>query len=374
MKFFSSNIRDAIGITGLILVISVLHYSTDVSFDYFHDLYKILYYIPIILAAFRFGAGGGIVAAIAISVIYTPHVLEDWTGHPRIMINRFVEMVIFVAVATITGKLVENERRERRRYETVASELQETLERLQQQSLQLTEVEEQLRVAERLATLGELTASLAHEVRNPLAAIKGTVEILRDDYPQNGKNHEFFDLLINDVERINKVISNYMGQVVSARSEGELFDLVVAARTVAQILQAKARKERKHLHADLPEKQIEVRGDEIKFRQIILNLLMNAFAATESGGNVHLQIDESGNDGPDACIMIVIRDDGSGIPENVRARIFKPFYTTRADGTGLGLPIAKRIAEEYGWRLEIDSEVGRGTVARVILPIAEETK
>ncbi|MFQ5631725.1 MAG: sensor histidine kinase, partial [bacterium] len=246
-------------------------------------------------------------------------------------------------------------------------------EKLKQQSDKLAEVEEQLRTAERLATLGELTACLAHEVRNPLAAIKGTTEILRDDYPQNGKNQEFFDLLTSDVERIEQVISNYLGQVVSSKNQHERFEVVRATEAVAHILQSKARKDEKALKTQLPIPPLFVKGDEIKFRQIILNLLLNAFAATKAGDEVLLEIHAKSAATASQMLTISIKDTGCGIKKSELAKIFKPFYTTRDGGTGLGLPIAKRIAEEYGWNLSIQSIEGEGTAAKLMLPTLRES-
>ncbi|MDQ7065885.1 MAG: ATP-binding protein [candidate division KSB1 bacterium] len=370
MKLTRQDKRDALGIAGLIAIISVLHYSTDIALAYFHDIYKILYYIPIILAAFRFGVRGGLIASISISIIYTPHVTSDWSEHFEVIVNRFVEMVIFNVVAFITGKLVESERAERFRYERVARELQASYEKLQRQSEQLAEVEEQLRLADRLAILGELTASLAHEVRNPLGAIKGAAEILRDDYPQGGKNREFVELLIRDVDRINEVIENYLSLAgASARKKHERFDVARATRTVAQILQAKARKEKKHLHAGIPGEAVWVTGDENQYRQVVLNLLLNAFAAVPAGGhiNVLLAVDRETSQQP--VVELTIKDDGVGIDPEVLEEVFKPFFTTRQTGTGLGLPISKRIADSYGWELSLESEPGKGTTARLVIPL-----
>lgn len=367
MRSNSKNVRDGVIIAILILIITLFHYRTDISFPYFHDIYKILYYIPIILSAFRFGVRGGVLVAVGVTIIYTPHVMQDWADHPMMITNRFAEMVMYIAVAFLTGKLVENERKERRRYEQAATELSRAYEQLQQRTENLAEVEEQLRAAERLATLGELTASLAHEVRNPLAAIKGTAEILRDDYPLNGKNQDFFDLLINDVDRIEKVIDNYLGQVRVSSSQNTIFDAGSAARTVAQILQAKVRKESKRLDLQMPESAMPVRGDEVKFKQVLINLLLNAFAAVEAGGKIEfaLRIQE------DQQVNVVIRDDGRGIAPEEMQKIFKPFYTTRKDGTGLGLSIARRIAEEYGWHLDLESTPGEGTTARLTIALTK---
>lgn len=372
MKLSPKKIRDGFAIGVIIAIISFLHYSTDIAFAYFHDIYKVLYYIPIILSAFRFGVKGGLIAAVLISLVYTPHVTEDWTEHPDVMVNRFVEMIVFVVVAFITGKLVEKERKERDLHKKTAKELRIAYEKLQKHSEYLAEVEEQLRAAERLATLGELTACLAHEVRNPLAAIRGTTEILRDDYPQNGKNQEFFDLLTSDVERIEQVISNYLGQVVSSKNQHERFEAVRATEAVVHILQSRARKEEKALKTSLPQPPLFVKGDEIKFRQIILNLLLNALAATKAGDEILLEMKAKNAPAASPKLTIFIRDNGCGIKKSELKKIFKPFYTTREGGTGLGLPIAKRIAEDYGWKLRIESIEGERTAAKLTLPFLKE--
>lgn len=369
---WNKNTRDAAGIGLLIALISFLHYSTDIALAYFHDIYKILYYIPIILAAFRFGVRGGLAASITVSLIYTPHVTSDWGGHVGVMVNRFVEMIIYNVVAFITGKLVENERAERLRYERVARELQESYEKLQRQSEEMAEIEEQLRLYDRLAILGELTASLAHEVRNPLGAIQGAAEILRDEYPDNGRHREFVELLLKDVERINEVIENYLGLVSTSTAKTRQFNIADATRTVARILQVKARKEQKVLRLRVPEKPILVSGDENRYRQVVLNLVINALAAVEPGGHVHvlMAVDDSQ---PPGTVEITVQDDGVGIPPDQLDKVFKPFYTTRPGGTGLGLAISRRIAQGYGWDLSLESEPGKGTIARLIIPLTSET-
>ena len=286
--------------------------------------------------------------------------------------NRFVEMIIFNVIGFITGKLVEKERTERYRYENAAGELQVSYDKLQKQSELLAEVEEQLRIADRLATLGELTASLAHEVRNPLAAIKGSAEILRDEYTPGSKNREFAELLISDVDRINKVIENYLGLVSPNKKPHATFDLVAATRTIVQILQAKARKEKKHLSADLPKIPVFIKGDEIKFRQVILNLLLNAFSATQEYGLIRVDVQIHRQDDGSRCAAVAVQDTGCGIAEQDLQKVFKPFYTTREGGTGLGLPISQRIAQEYGWKLEIESQVDEGTTAKLSIEVETE--
>lgn len=365
----SASLRAITIIVVLVGVISVLHYSTNIELHYFHELYKVLYYLPIIFAAVQFGVRGGLAVSFVVTIIYIPHVVFDWTGHPYIVLNRFAEMVVFNLVAFIAGRLVEKEKAERRRYERAAQELKESYEKLQRQAEQLTVIEEKLRSAERMATVGELAANLAHEVRNPLAAIKGAAEILRNDYPKNGRNREFVELLIRDVERMNQVIEGYLGFVRPIPGRRATFDAIAAARSTVQMLQAKARIEKKKLLCEADIDRAVVAGDETKYRQVLLNLFLNAFAAVAVGGTIRLRCRED----PSAAghLLVCIQDTGVGIPRDVMPHIFKPFYSTKSEGTGLGLAIAQRITKEFQWGLSIDSKPGEGTTATLRIPMQQ---
>jgi glucose-6-phosphate-specific signal transduction histidine kinase len=155
-------------LASLIAILSVLHYTTDASADYFHEFYKLLYYVPIILGAFHFGVRGGLIVSGIVSAIYLPHVLVQWHGTGFDVVHRILEVVVFNTVAYIVGRLAEGERNQRVEVEKMALALEESYTKLKQQSEMLSEVEEQLRHSERLSVMGELAASLAHEVRNPL--------------------------------------------------------------------------------------------------------------------------------------------------------------------------------------------------------------
>lgn len=354
----------------LIALISVLHYGTTTSKSYFHEIYKVLYYIPIILAAFRFGIRGGLAASLVISLIYAPHVIFQWQGDLDHNISRFLEIVLYNTVAYITGRLVEGEHRERQRYERAAAELSESYLKLQRQSETLAEVEEQLRRADRLAVMGELAASLAHEVRNPLGSIRGAVEILQDDYPEENPNYEFLMILIKEVDRLNQVIENYLSLARPKITSLNEFGLRDAVFSVVGILSPKARRDRIDLDCRLPNQPITIKGDENKFRQVLLNLLLNSMAAMENGGRI--AIDTHVEEGHRPTLVLSISDTGKGIPEEQMEHIFKPFYTTRDGGTGLGLPITKRIADQYKWGLRLQSKPNEGTTAILRIPLEEE--
>lgn len=360
-------------LVGLIAIISILHYGTTTAKGYFHEIYKLLYYIPIILSAFHFGIKGGLIASFSISIIYLPHVIYQWRGTIEDFIHRLLEIVLYNVAAYIVGRLAEGERNERVKYEQVAQKLQESYEKLKRQSETLTEVEEQLRHSDRLSVLGELAASLAHEVRNPLGSIKGAAEILKDDYFKDHPHYQFLQILIKEVNRLNQVIENFLGLARPRASETKEIIFQEAVHSTVNIVTAKARKERVRIECHLPSQPVLIKADETKFRQVLLNLILNAMAASNGGGDITINSTIQYKETGQLYLELNITDTGNGIPENELKNIFKPFYTTKENGTGLGLPITKRIIDEYNWELHIDSKVGEGTRVTVNIPLDEET-
>lgn len=353
----------------LIAVITILHYVTTVSRGYFHEIYKLLYYIPIILAAFHFGLKGGLITSVGISLLYLPHVIFQWRGELEDFIHRLLEIILYNTAAYIVGRLSESERNERKKYEQVARELRVSYEKLKRQSETLAEVEEQLRHSERLSVMGELAASLAHEVRNPLGSIKGAVEILQEDYPQNNPNYQFLQILIKEVNRLNQVIENYLSLARPKEKNVSEINIKDVINSVVNIVSAKARKENVAIETSLQELPISIKADENKFRQVLLNLLMNSLAAIQDGGCITIQSRLRREGLANEVLDLIISDTGCGIPQEDQEKIFKPFYTTKANGTGLGLPITKRIIEEFNWQFHLESKEGEGTRVTISIPL-----
>jgi len=349
-----------------IVIVSVLHYATATTMGYFHEIYKVLYYIPIIVAAFWYGIRGGLMASLAVSMIYLPHVMFQWRGDLSHNISRFLEIILYNVIALVTGILAEREQRERRKYEETARELADSYEKLKLQSEKLTDIEEQLRFADRLAVLGELSANLAHEVRNPLVSIQGVAEILQEEYPRTGKNREFVEILAKEVKRLNHVVENFLSLVRSTPVQLEWCALGEVIQSVVSLVSPKARKEGVTIRVDVTPPSLQVRADPNQLRQVFLNLLLNALASLDGKGTISLtaQPSESG-------LAITVQDTGKGIPPEHLARIFEPFFTTKPGGTGLGLPITKRILDAYGWTMRIDSTVGQGTTVTITIPVDE---
>lgn len=235
----------------------------------------------------------------------------------------------------------------------------------------LVEAEEQLHSSEKLAALGQLSASLAHEVRNPLAAIRGAVEILADDFPPGHPKHEFSDILLKETSRLSTTVEevlHYSKKQHAAFLHLHPETLLRALERVRVLLGNNLRSKNIILTIDLEKVNAEVCIDEDKLIQVFMNLLLNCCEAMVRSGTIEISTGQDERD-----IQIFIKDDGPGIPLELRDKIFTAFYSTKKEGTGLGLAISRSIIESYGGTLSFKSNAyGLGTTFIVSIPIAQK--
>ena len=221
----------------------------------------------------------------------------------------------------------------------------------------------QMSRAEHLATLGELATGLAHEIRNPLAGIAGVIEIIGRDLPATSPARGMVKDVRLEINQINRILTDLLEtarphppMMMRSNLNTTVEHAVMLARQ--QVLSQPIKIELQQA-PDLP----EVEHDSDQIHQVLLNLLLNAVQAMESAGTVRVEID-SQNDFARVCVS----DTGKGIPEQQLAQIFRPFYTTRGNGTGLGLSLARRIVEEHHGRIHVTSVVGKGSTFEVLIP------
>ncbi len=228
-------------------------------------------------------------------------------------------------------------------------------------------LERQLADAEHLATLGALSAGLAHEIKNPLAGIKGAIEVIRDSVPASNPHREILGDVIREVNRIDKTVHDLLNY---AKPKPPTHSAIKVPALVNRIV-AIARATSKHYSIPISVTQLapipDFTGDETQIEQVILNLLLNAQnAMPPPGGHIEVILNY---DPETALVRIDVKDDGPGIPEEIRKKIFQPFFTTRTDGAGLGLATCLKNVQYHGGTIEVHSEVGRGTVFTVSIPM-----
>ncbi|MBP1777077.1 MAG: sensor histidine kinase, partial [candidate division NC10 bacterium] len=192
----------------MVLGVTAGHMTVPVTRQVPHDLFVRLYYLPIALGGAWFGLWGGLGTAGLITLVYLPHIL--FVHHGPLTFGYLLEIPVFLGVGLLTGLIVDRQAQYRRGLEGQAETLARSHRELQEQTRLLLEKEAQLHRADRLSALGQLSAGLAHEIRNPLGAIKGAVEILEEDYPSGHPKAEFYAIILKEVKRLNGVVTNFL--------------------------------------------------------------------------------------------------------------------------------------------------------------------
>jgi signal transduction histidine kinase len=351
-----------ITIIGMLAAISALHYLTAVQHQPAHDIYRRLYYVPIVLGGLWFTLRGGIATAVATSLLFLPHVVFQWGHYPVSQPEQYLEILLYNVIGGLTGFLAGRELEQKQAHQMAAQRLAESYRTLSAQSDQILEIEEQLRRADRLSTLGELSAGLAHEIRNPLGSIRGTAEILKDGVAPDDPRHEFAEILVKEVDRLNLVLENFLRFARQAPLEGGACNLNALVREVLDLTRRQA--ERCNVAVVVRQAELPLlAGDSGQLRQVLLNLVLNALQAMPDGGQLTIATRRA-----DGRAEVVIADTGPGIPAGDEARIFKTFMTTRPEGTGLGLPISQRIVASHGGQISVANMPGAGATFTVALP------
>ncbi len=348
-----------------IIGISLLHYLTPLKLHFLHDIFQRLYYLPIILAAFWYGFRGGLACSILVSIAYAPHILFQWGGELTLEMEKYLEILLYNVVGGITGYLSQKERERSTQLQETARGLAESYEKLQAQSERIITIEEELRRAEKLSSLGEMAAVLAHEIRNPLGSIRGSAEILKDDFRPGDPKYEFLEIQIRETERLNRVVEDFLQMARPKHVEMVPCNLQEELETIATLVANDARKRQIHLILPPSSPPLLVKGDGEKLRQAFLNIIINGLQATPPGGELLITTRTKGSE---EC-EVVFQDTGAGIEGEQLERIFQPFYTTKAQGTGLGLAITRKIIESHGGTIAVASEAGSGTTVTVRLPL-----
>jgi two-component system sensor histidine kinase HydH len=349
-------------IYGSIAVISGFHYYTSTGYHYFHDIYRRLYYIPIIFSAFLYGVRGALISSICISIIYAPHAFwHNAHMDPAGTLEKGLEILLYNVVGLVTGVLAAREKREKERHWHTAQHLEESLN-------ELKSMEQELLQAEKLSAIGQLSAGLAHEIRNPLSSIKGAVEILAADYPPDHRKHRMLKVLDREADRLNKVLTNFLSFARPQKMQFKPSNAVDRLEGVIRLIEAQLTKAHIEIVRHYPDSPPLVVMDDEQLGQVFLNLLLNAIQAMPHGGKLNIDV-RVVKTKKDPGLQLQFRDTGVGIKPEDLPNLFNPFFTTKQEGTGLGLAICYRIIEQHGGRIRVESEPGQGTTFSLWLPL-----
>lgn len=219
----------------------------------------------------------------------------------------------------------------------------------------------------RLSVAGQMAAGIAHEVRNPLAAVRSMVQLVRSETAPVADRHRLLDNVVAEVDRVNRVLTGMMalGRPTAARDERS--DLATVAADAVNFCQAYAKQHGQIIRAMLPE-SLWVQGDPYELRQVMVNLLLNACQASITGQTIVVDGASKSDVGGKPQVVVRIMDTGEGMPRHVLDRVFEPFFSTKQDGGGLGLSICRDAVQRHGGNITIASEPKVGTVVSVELP------
>ncbi len=225
------------------------------------------------------------------------------------------------------------------------------------------------RMQQRLAAVGEMAAGIAHEIRNPLASMSGSIQVLRQELALTEDQAQLMDIVLRESERLNETIRSFLAYARPQRFTLTRLDIRRVVQDTATLLRNSAEVRDDHvIDVDLPEDPVWYEADENQIRQILWNLATNGLRAMLSGGRLMLSA-QVAREGPQDELTITIEDQGCGIPATELDSLFQPFRSSFEKGTGLGLAIVHRIVTDYNGSIQVSSTVGTGTTVRVRLPL-----
>jgi two-component system, NtrC family, sensor histidine kinase HydH len=334
------------------------HYLTPREYLLWHGIFQRLYYLPVVFAAIAFGWVGGLAAGLASAALYVPHIVTTWAHDHHYTIEQYAEIFMFLAVGIVTGILSDRERRRR-------AELQSTADELNRVNRELQSSFEQVRRADRLSAIGQLAAGLAHEIRNPLASIDGAAEVLAESAEQEDLRRETVGIIRKECARLNRLLGSLLDFARPRAPEMSNVDVSKVVGSVMELVTHSAGRGIR-FRTDLPDRLPRLCCDEEQLAQVLLNLTINAAQAMPDGGEICLSARLQ-----DGGVLLEVRDQGIGVPDQDLDRILDPFFTTKPGGTGLGLSVVHQIITQHGGTLSFRHNPDRGMTVSVLFPVPD---
>jgi two-component system NtrC family sensor kinase len=249
------------------------------------------------------------------------------------------------------------------RVDTSNKELEVAYEMLKQR-------QEQLIQSEKMAALGQLSAGIAHEIRTPLTSIKIFIQSLEKEIDLDENQKEDFRIIMREIDRINENITRFLNFARPDEPQFQSINLSLLVKETVNLLAAKLKSGDIRLDLSLSDEPPSLKGDPKQLTQVFLNLLLNAVEAMPGGGTLTIRSAvETQPESGQRFLKVVIKDTGHGISEKDRPHLFDPFFTKKAGGTGIGLSIVYAIIQKHNGRIDVESELGKGSSFILQLPI-----
>lgn len=316
-----------LAIVVLTLLTTILHFATMGELSPYVVLEE-LFYLPLLLGILRFGRRGAIVTWLFVSAAYAPFFFVPWTTSLAGYIDRGLHLVLSGVIAVVVGLLVERERRN------------------------LTQAERE----RYLVGIGRVATVIVHDLKNPLISILGFARRISEG---KGDSAQAAQTIAESAETMQKIVNNVLDFAKPMQLDIRDCDVVETVTRAVETCRTKAVERGVSLTINSPAEPVTLRIDTFHIERALVNLIDNAVDASPSGEQVIVTstADSQG-------MFVTVKDHGAGMDRETMAHLFEPFYTTKSGGTGLGMPIAKKIFEEHGGTLVISSKPGSGTEAR----------
>jgi len=329
--------RDIILIVTLVTLISALHYATKSSLYQQHIIYRELYFIPITLAGFLFGLRGSLITSISITLIYTPLTVIGWQNFSANDLDKIAEIILYNAFAIIIGLLIDRMKAEHKR----------------------------LLNAESLAVMGRAVSNIAHDMKTPLIAIGGFTRLVQKTMNDDDHSYAKLEIVVHETQRLESMVKEMLDFSRPLELSLSQIDINKLIKDSMAVIEETAKGRNVNIETAFENNLPLVSVDEMRIEEALINLLVNAIQASPEGESVTISTGRE-----NGYIWLDVKDDGCGIPEDNKKTIFYPFFTTKKEGTGLGLPIVKRIIEAHKGRVTILDNCEKGVTFRVMLPLS----
>lgn len=338
-------------------VVGILQYLTPPSSVHWLYILQRAYYVPIVLAGLWWGWRRGLMVALLSGAAFAIGTPSIWKVRRVDVLDQCLEICVFCLVGLTAGALTDKQRKQQRALEL-------TTRQLRQAHRELQENLETIKRADRLSALGQLSAGLAHEIRNPLASIEGAVTVLQRESASEERRREFLDIIQKESRRLSRLLTRFLKFARPSDPDPQVIDIANLLDSVISLARHADGANRVDLRKEIEPGVSTAKCDPEQIKQVLLNLVMNAVQAMPRGGTILLRVRED-----ETQITMDVEDQGTGIDPVSVERVFDPFFTTKDTGTGLGLSVAYQIVRRHGGNLTIPRNSPNGATFRVSLPL-----
>jgi signal transduction histidine kinase len=328
--------------------------------------YYPIYYLPVVTAAIYFGPWGTLIWTAIASAAYCSYLypaIQQYELTTSAITELTIRILFFFLAGVIVNRFAVENRRQTRRYQVLAEELEKTNRRLEQ-------IQAEARRSERLAALGQLSAGLAHEIRNPLGVIKGSAEMLQQKlHDSNPLASELASYISSEVNRLSALVTRFLDFARPQHLETAMHSVAAVVERSLKAVAAQWTGPAIQVERDYASNLPAVPLDENYCEQVFINLAQNAYEAMTAGGTLRVTIRAAQRDRVRG-VEVQFSDTGPGVPEELREQIFNPFVTSKKSGVGLGLAIVSKIVDDHHGALRLEASSGQGACFSVFLPDA----